>query len=247
MPTDTPCAWHGSVASFLAAPEEHLLSCLTAYLRETGAPQLLAWDRSLVVLREQLASCMPDAAEFAVVLEFELPRTGGRRPDLIVLENGLVLVIEFKNRVMAEPQDLDQVKGYVRDLKEYHTLCRDKELIPILVPIGMTGQTEMREGVRVVPSAHLGATIRELARSGSVRRGDGEAFVRAPFEPLPALVEAARLLFERKPLPRIRAAESARIPETLDALEALAREARMTGKRVLALVSGVPGSGKTLV
>lgn len=254
----SPCAWQGSVSEFLATPEERVLSDLTAFLRETGAPQILAWDRSLRVLREELQSCMPDASHFALVLEFELPRSGGRRPDLIVLENGLVLVIEFKNRVAAEPADIAQVKGYIRDLEEYHAACRGKTLVPLLVPIGMEGDPETRDGVRIVPSRKLGTVIRELSKGGAGKRGDGQAFVRAPFEPLPALVEAARLLFEKKPLPRIRAAESARIPETVARLERLARDVRSpstrsarsgqgTGKRTLALVSGVPGSGKTLV
>lgn len=243
----SPCAWQGSVSEFLATPEERVLSDLTAFLRETGAPQILAWDRSLRVLRDELRSCLPDAAGFALVLEFELPRSGGRRPDLIVLENGLVLVIEFKNRVAAEPADVAQVKAYVRDLEEYHAACRGKALVPLLVPIGMDGDPETRDGVRIVPSRKLGAVIRELSKGGAGKRGDGDAFVRAPFEPLPALVEAARLLFEKKPLPRIRAAESARIPETVARLERLARDVRGTGKRTLALVSGVPGSGKTLV
>lgn len=247
MTTPSPCAWQGSVSEFLATPEERVLSDLTAFLRETGAPQILAWDRSLRVLRDELQSCLPDAAGFALVLEFELPRSGGRRPDLIVLENGLVLVIEFKNRVAAEPADIAQVKGYIRDLEEYHAACRRKTLVPLLVPIGMEGDPETRDGVRIVPSRKLGAVIRELSKGGAGKRGDGEAFLRAPFEPLPALVEAARLLFEKKPLPRIRAAESARIPQTVARLEGLARDVRATGKRTLALVSGVPGSGKTLV
>ncbi|MBI4249427.1 MAG: DUF2075 domain-containing protein [Elusimicrobia bacterium] len=242
-----PCGWLGDVATFLETPEEKILSSLTSYLRQTGAPQVYAWDRSLRVLRDQLSACMPLASGFAVVLEFELPRTGGRRPDLIVLENGLVLIIEFKNRVAFEPQDLDQVKGYVRDLGEYHSGCRGKTLVPILVPIGMQGDSEELDGVRIVPPSRLGALIRELSRGGASAGADGNAWVRAPYEPLPALVEAARLLFERQPLPRIRTAESAHIPETLGRLEALAREAREKKKRILALVSGVPGSGKTLV
>lgn len=192
MTPSSPCAWQGSVSEFLATPEERVLSDLTAFLRETGAPQILAWDRSLRVLRDELRSCLPDAAGFALVLEFELPRSGGRRPDLIVLENGLVLVIEFKNRVAAEPADIAQVKGYVRDLEEYHAACRGKALVPLLVPIGMDGDPETRDGVRIVPSRKLGAVIRELSKGGAGKRGDGDAFVRAPFEPLPALVEAAR-------------------------------------------------------
>src|SRR5207245_2543013 len=104
------------VRSFLETPETEILAALTRFARETGSPQLFAWDRSLGALRRELATCLPQAATFALVLEYELPRSGGRRPDLIVLENGSVLVVEFKNRVEAEAADLDQILGYVRGL-----------------------------------------------------------------------------------------------------------------------------------
>ena len=243
----TPYAWLGDVETFLATPEEDILQALTRFALETGSPQLFAWDRSLRTLRSELAECMPGAAGFALVLEYELPRAGGRRPDLIVLENGIVLVIEFKNRVETESGDIDQVKSYVRDLEDYHSAARGRQLIPVLVPIGMDREPFEQDGVRVVPPRSLGGVIRELAGAGSRRRGDGQAWVNAVYEPLPALVEAARLLFERKPLPRIRRAESAGIPETVSYLEATIRAQRSNGGRLLALVTGVPGAGKTLV
>jgi hypothetical protein len=61
------------------------------------------------------------------------------------------------------------------------------------------------------------------------------------------LVAAARRVFEHEPLPLIKRAESAGIPELLDSLRALVEEARSTGQRHLVLITGVPGSGKTLV
>jgi len=244
---ETPYAWLGSVQAFLGSPEEEILRELTRFARETGAPQLFAWDRSLGVLRRELATCLPEAAGFALVLEFELPRSGGRRPDLILLENGTVLVVEFKNRVEAEPADLDQVLGYVRDLELYHSGCHGRRLVPVLVPIGMDREPFQREGVRVVPPRGLGGLIRHLATEGGTRRGDARAWVDAPYEPLPALVQAARLLFERKPLPRIRRAESSRIPETVAWMESAIHEARVRKGRLIVFVTGVPGSGKTLV
>lgn len=60
-------------------------------------------------------------------------------------------------------------------------------------------------------------------------------------------MEAARLLFERQPLPRIRRAESARIPETVALIESVVRDAAMRRSHSLVLLAGVPGSGKTLV
>jgi hypothetical protein len=42
---ETPYAWLGSVQAFLGSPEEEILRELTRFARETGAPQLFAWDR----------------------------------------------------------------------------------------------------------------------------------------------------------------------------------------------------------
>ncbi len=244
---EEPYAWAGSVSAFLETPEEEILRRLTRFARETGAPQLFAWDRSVGALRRELGQCVPAAEGFGLVLEFELHRSGGRRPDLILLENGVVIVVEFKNRVQAEPADIDQVLGYVRNLEDYHAGCRGRSLIPVLVPIGMTGEAFEQRGVRVVPPSGLGALVRELARTGAGKRADALAWTSAPYEPLPALVDAARLLFERQPLPRIKQAESARIPEAVDLIERSIRNAREAKRRLLVLVTGVPGSGKTLV
>jgi len=62
----------------------------------------------------------------------------------------------------------------------------------------------------------------------------------------PALVESARLLYEHQPLPRIKAAESARLPEVIRRIEDLLCSAVREGRRLLVLLAGVPGSGKTL-
>jgi DNA helicase IV len=71
--------------------------------------------------------------------------------------------------------------------------------------------------------------------------------VEADYEPLPALVAAARRIFEHEPLPQIRRARSAGIPEALESLQRIAGQAQRSGERHLALVTGVPGAGKTLV
>ena len=185
-----PCAWMGSLLAFLATPEEVILRELSHAGRETGMPQLFAWDRSLVNLREELQVCLPEAADFSLILEFELPRSGGRRPDLIVLENGTVLVIEFKNRVEAEHSDIDQVLGYVRDLRHYHAESRERELIPILIPIGWNREEEIREGVRIVSPKGLAKIIRTFAVKSRRKPSDPSKWIQASYEPLPALIEA---------------------------------------------------------
>lgn len=243
----SPCAWSGTVGEFLAVPKMEILGALTHHLRETGAPQLFAWRNSLEALHDGLESCLPEAADCGLVLEYELPRSGGRRPDLIFLNNGVVLVIEFKNRVGPEASDLDQVLGYVRDLSEYHQACRDKTLVPVLVPVGFPGAPYEELGVRVASPRDLSRIIREISRHARASAPDTRGWIQSPYEPLPALVEAARLLFERKPLPRVRTAEAENIPSRVDRVERLTNDALNQGERRLLLITGVPGSGKTLI
>jgi hypothetical protein len=232
----------GDVSRFLATPDHEVLRQLVHFSVERGTPQVMAWDRSLHVLREQLRDCLPEVGGCGIVLEFELPRSGGARPDLILLENGCVLVVEFKNRVEVEPGDLEQVNGYVLHLRDYHAGCRGKNVVPILIPIGYQGQPRFEKGVEIIPPHGLAALVRRYGP----RPADAAAWARAPYEAQPALVEAARLLFERQPLPRIRSVEDARLPETIAKVNEILRHAIQSGKRVLVLLAGVPGSGKTL-
>jgi hypothetical protein len=66
------------------------------------------------------------------------------------------------------------------------------------------------------------------------------------YEPLPSIVQAARRLFEHGELPFIKRARAHTDP-ALAAITAIAKEAAATRTRHLVLLTGVPGSGKTLV
>ena len=74
-----------------------------------------------------------------------------------------------------------------------------------------------------------------------------EAFLRRDaYAPLPSLVRAARDLFAREPLPRIKRARAATEP-AVNRVTEIAHRAAATSTRHLVLLTGVPGAGKTLV
>ena len=250
--SDPPCGWYGAVGAFLAVDERDWLACMAAAHRRRhrqapASTQRAAWMDCRALLEAVLgALCQhhPGVRHWGMIFEYELPREGGRRTDLVLLVPGRIAVLEFKQGDHVARAALDQVMAYARDLASYHTLAREVPVVPVLVPTGLE-RCEERCGVAVRGRADLGAWLESLDGAGAVP--GLAAFLGADYAPLPTLVDAARRVFRAEPLPDIRRAASRRVGALVERLHALADRARSSGERHLVLVSGVPGAGKTLV
>ena len=244
-----PCGWSGDFAALIASEPTALAALLNRSFMPRGHEQFAAWASSIAILRSAASRCvdtLPAASSFAAILEYELPRDD-RRPDVIVLENGTVVVIEFKEGAKPSTADVDQVHCYARDLKHYHSACHDRQIVPFLVPVVYCGPVHERKGVIVTPPDQLAAQILALTPNASPRRPDASAWLDGHYAPLPGIAQAARTLFHREPLPRIKRADAAGIPRVSARLLDLAADAQRERARKLVMLTGVPGSGKTLV
>jgi hypothetical protein len=247
--------WAGTVATFLETPENVWRDALRAHRRDlignqSEPEQEAAWVDSHAVLRDQLTLLVgrrPQASAWPLIFEYELPREGGRRPDLIVLAGTAVVVVEFKRAAVARPEHVDQVAAYARDLESYHGGCREHPVAPLLVLTGDAEISGLVGDVRVVGRALLAKAIAHAADHAEGESVSANDWLRAEYEPLPTVVEAARAIFRDEPLPDIRRAASAGIPQTMERLRAVVHRARTHGERHLCILTGVPGSGKTLV
>jgi hypothetical protein len=252
---DAPCGWHGTVSEFLALSQADLLDALRRrHFQLMGMPadggQVEAWRGEYLILGKALGEIVrkaPRAAGWALVFEYELPRERGRRPDVCILTGSQVIVLEFKESDLLQRAHVDQVAAYARDLSEYHAASHDKLVDPVLVLTRAKDAMRTQGGVAVVNRHGLLEAIAELEKRAPDEPIDGEAWINADYSPLPSLVTAARRIFEHEPLPQIRKAQSAGIPDTVNQLVAAATRARDARELHLALVTGVPGSGKTLV
>jgi DUF2075 family protein len=196
-------------------------------------------------LRDCVKAAPTAAADWSVVFEYELPLEGGRRPDVVVLAGEAVLVIEFKTHALPALADVDQVLGYARDLSDYHAACRGRRVVPmLLLQEAAPGFARQYQDVWLLSPSALARYLHEEAAEGAIVLDD---WLNAPYSPLPTLVEAARRIFLHEPLPHVHTAIATGIPETVELLGRLAERASIEGQRVLAFVTGVPGSGKTLV
>ncbi len=209
--------------------------------------QVGAWEAAHSALTAALRDCIiaaPAATSWSIVFEYELPMEGGRRPDVVVLAGGVIIVLEFKDGGQPQQSFIDQVNGYASDLSEYHEASHGRTVVPIVVLTAVRGVARVDGGVPTTSGEDLAHYLISSYSPGEI---DLERWLNAPYAPLPTLVAAARRIFQHEPLPHVRRALSVGIHETVELLTELVDDAELTGKRILAFVTGVPGSGKTLV
>jgi hypothetical protein len=109
------------------------------------------------------------------------------------------------------------------------------------------GYQGMETGVHVCGPDALDELVEKLDAPRTISPIDPTRFVDVEaYQPLPTLVKAARDLFLRQPLPWIKRARAFTDP-ALEYISSVIHEAHRTKTRRLVLLTGVPGSGKTLV
>ena len=245
----TPCGWESDLPTFRGTPPRVVRLRLAEFVSEAGASQLRAWDRSIPWLQRACGAVVDAdtaASGWRAILEYELPRDF-RRPDVLILENGVVVVLEIKGDPRATQAGRDQVLAYARDLSHYHAACHGRPVHPVLVTERGDAEARRIDGVHVVGAAGLHDLLLDLAYPGAEPPLAPEEFLSPDaYLPLPTIVQAARELFHHRELRPIKRARAATDP-ALRTITEIAKEAAATQSRHLVLLGGVPGAGKTLV
>jgi DUF2075 family protein len=246
--------WSGSIESFMQTSEQSWLSSLQRHhqrcmLMPADPSQIVAWQNCFAELKTSLFTLVtkePNTRGWHLIFEYELPRERGRRPDVVVLTPSEVIVLEFKDTREALRAHIDQVSAYARDLQHYHSESHNLEVRPVLVLTQSRGIPSYVDDVVITAPAYLAETIGAF----QIPKPDGlnpDAWIQGDYAPLPSLVAAARTIFENEPLPHIKRAHSAGINETIASLIEISERAERNNELHVALVTGVPGAGKTLV
>jgi hypothetical protein len=246
------CGWNSTFLNFLNTDAKVIRGNLLNFVPDASPEQVRAWDDSIPMLQSETEEIVAEEAasqEFSAILEYQLPLEA-RRADVVMLLDAAAVVVELKGKQQAGQADIDQVMAYARDLRCYHRECAERPVIAILIPTRKTDVIEEKDGVFIVSPRELDTFLLKLATKHS-KQGynrltaekflDGEAY-----RPLPTLVQAARELLESRTIREIWTAKAATDP-AVDYITQIAHEAAAKRQRHLILVTGVPGSGKTLV
>ena len=243
------CGWSSDISEFNEAETFLIMDSVENFVRDYSQEQLAAWREEISILRNVASKLVASNAfsrEYGIILEYRLPYEN-RRPDVIVLAKDTVIVLEFKSKSHATQADLDQVGAYARDLRAYHKECHERNVLPVLVLTSAQDTQTVTDGITILSPDKLSELISQLAESLGIHQLSVATFLsNDAYRPLPTLVQAARELFQSGSVREIWRASSVTDP-AVEAIASIAEEAARTKTRHLVLITGVPGSGKTLV
>lgn len=195
--------WSGDARSFLELTDHQLVAILSErairQFRVNEVQQLRAWEAQAGILRAALCR-LSDVGQWRVLLEFEIPRLGGRI-DVVLLSPKAIYVLEFK--VGAERFDAaahDQLEGYALDLQDFHAGSRRHPILPILVATDAPAPFPMlpfmypgRAPVLNANASSLGDLLRALdTQMTTVGQAlNCAAWERSAYQAVPNVIEAA--------------------------------------------------------
>jgi hypothetical protein len=221
--------------------------------------QTRAWSEVIPTLQEilrRLVACREEAYEWAILVEYPLYRLR-RRIDLVILAGDTIVVVECKvGADQFSAQDRRQVEEYALDLRDFHAASSGRRLVPLLWSTDAEPPTDKSPQVTngdisVAPVVCVGTEgferyLATLQYSVGKDHIVAEAWDGAPYRPVPGVIEAATIIFAGHDVKSIANADADNLSVAASRLVELIREARECGKRYLLLLTGVPGSGKTL-
>lgn len=259
------CGWKGSFKEFLLMDTYELTNILCLHIyhqtmeeakidpsEESTISQIKAWIDCIQFLKREFVGA--DEWPGFLLFEFEILRSGGRRPDVLLLLPGEVTVLEFKSYNRVKEAEYTQTSLYVRDLEHYHSAIQQKQLkVRGALVLTRSNRKNPTEEIDLYQIYQLGPSgVRGLTeRLNRIRRGEKvitpEEFLRGTYQPLPTIIESARAIMRDEPLPQIKSLRSSNFESVIKEVGVIVQFAKEKGTHHLVLVSGVPGAGKTFV
>ena len=249
-----------NVREFLAEAPDSVLGALLARAAlsrgSTEPQQTQAWIDEIDVLRKTLRK-FPEASGWGLLLEYSLRRLG-RCPDAILLAPGVIMVIEFKMGALRHSGSYtDQAVDYARCIRDFHGSAREYIVVPIVCAEGAPSQASHSPAVRAAEAKPILSNAADLWRDLRVAASlahaphalSWKAFDTGPYIPTPSIIKAAQDIFRGHTVAEIGRADAdgASRKATAKRLRYWVSEAQRSKRHVICMVTGTPGSGKSLL
>lgn len=255
--------WEGNFEEFIEADKDEIVNSLCMHIynqtlkkaknnpnEESTISQIKSWYDCIDYLKDEIPyfKHLPGF----LIFEYEILRSGRRRPDVLLFLPGEVLVLEFKRFSNVNDPEYAQTSFYIRDIQQYHSAVQE---FALKVRGALILTTEEKEFQQILDYQiyQLGKRgLRELLnRVGKHLTNNSliiaEQFLEGTYQPLPTIIESARAIMKDEPLPQIKTLKSSNFDKVVAEVKLIIEKAKQNQTHHLVLVSGVPGAGKTFV
>ncbi|MEZ5013938.1 MAG: DUF2075 domain-containing protein [Chitinophagales bacterium] len=244
-----------NIPSFISRSMQEIIGEIqTGNRYTTVGGQKFAWESQISILQ----NCLKGLSG-SIIFEFSIPRMG-KRIDVVLLIDGVIYVLEFKNgKNMFLQEYADQVWDYALDLKNFHKPSHNALIVPILIP------TEAKNAeLQIITTSHQDNVITPLkCNVNGIRNAIDlirkrfcsnvtislEEFINGQYFPTPTIIEAAVSLYHSHTVDEITRndASAINLSKTTGEISKLIDRAKRRQEKIICFVTGVPGAGKTLV
>lgn len=251
--------FHGdTIEGFLAMPDAQIIGILTtAHTSLHASLQSLqndAWHEEISLLKDILT---PYIGRGHIYFEYTIPRMG-RRIDVVLLLDGVVLLLEFKAfNEQYTKADIAQVWDYALDLKNFHEQSHNRPIVPILVATEAVDATsdfipfDDKVFYPILTNREqLSSTIAEALLFCDTDSSEGDAlWAISRYSPTPTIIEAASALYNNHSVEDISRSDASaeNLTTTCGFISSVIERAKREHFKAICFVTGVPGAGKTLV
>lgn len=255
--------WKGSFEEFIKVDKTDLINSLCLHIynqtleearinpnEESTLSQIKSWYDCIDYLIEEIPFF--EHLPGFLIFEYEILRSGRRRPDVLLFLQGEVLVLEFKRYSSVHNTEYNQTSLYIRDIQQYHSAVHQ---FSVKVR-GALVVTNENEELRLIPEYqiyHLGKKGLRLLiervekKLTNVPLISDQEFLEGVFQPFPSIIESARAIMRDEPLPQIKTLKSSNFDKVIAEVKSIVDTAKQNQSHHLVLISGVPGAGKTFV
>lgn len=246
--------YSNTIASFLKSTPNEILGKLTQSndfaLEQT---QRDAWLEEIRILQNIL-----QPQNGSIYFEYSIPRMG-KRIDVVLLIGSAIFVLEFKvGEKEFSSYAIDQVWDYSLDLKNFHETSHECFIAPILVATKakvdtVTISTTLHNDKLLFPIKSneevLGQVVDDVLRFAEGNEINPSQWESGRYQPTPNIIEAAMALYNGHSVSEISRSDASAInlSQTSDAVSEIIRTSKEKSHKSICFVTGVPGSGKTLV
>ena len=206
------------------------------------------WMNCFRFIADTLKDLDKEKQEIELIFEYSLPGTVHERPDVFLLTDTKTISLEFKRKpcpqVDDDKDDVAQAIRYKEWLENHHKVTRERslEVKSYLVCTHREAANGELRGIQILTKSNFFKTINNEL-SGQKPCSFTDEWLSSAKTEMPDMLQAIEIMYKEGRIPYISDVNEKCLKKVLAYIE----DAKTNHKRILILINGVPGAGKTAV